>query len=98
MKQRIKYLATIALAAMLFVPAISGAQKMPKKHKNAPGQEPTFKRWNKGLIEGMELPNFDLVAQDGTETSIHEVLDGKPGFIIFTNEHIFYNYFPPRRR
>lgn len=239
MKQRIRYLTAIALAAMLFVPAISGAQKMPKKHKNAPektvvvvtnplvknfdaseyphlqfyytpeemphflevlskvwplppkegitgivvdkegtiayvrlfsnllssntdnrdetnfnilsvaarkgssgesrpledqlkeyvikekaakkdekksytpGQEPTFKGWDKGLIEGMELPNFDLVAQDGTETSIHEVLDGKPGFIIFTNisedgkpvspllwhiEHIFYNYFPPRRR
>ncbi|HKM30666.1 MAG TPA: hypothetical protein VJX89_00720, partial [Bacteroidales bacterium] len=36
MKQRIKYLTAIALAAMLFVPAISGAQKMPKKHKNAP--------------------------------------------------------------
>ena len=35
MKQRIKYLATIALAAMLFVPAISGAQKMPKKHNFA---------------------------------------------------------------
>ncbi|NLA15642.1 MAG: hypothetical protein GX877_03790 [Bacteroidales bacterium] len=87
--------------------------KKDSKKSYTPGQEPTFKGWDKGLIEGMELPDFNLVAQDGTETSIKEVLDGKPGFVVFTNisedgktvspllwhiEHILYNYFPPRTR
>lgn len=86
--------------------------KIDNKKSYAPGQVPSYKGWDKGQIEGLVLPDFDLVAQDGTETTIKEVLDGNPGYIVFTRisedgktvspllwhiEMILYNYFPPRR-
>jgi hypothetical protein len=88
------------------------AAKKDNKKSYTPGQVPSYKGWDKGQIEGLELPDFDLVAQDGTETTIKEVLGGNPGYIVFTQisedgktvspllwhiEHILYNYFPPRR-
>lgn len=78
-----------------------------------PGKEPTFKGWDKGKVEGMMLPDFNLITKDGKEISIKDILNGEPAFIVFTNisedgkdvspmlwhvENVLYNYFPPRKR
>ncbi|HBG52931.1 MAG TPA: hypothetical protein DDW70_01775 [Rikenellaceae bacterium] len=86
--------------------------KKDDKKTYSPGVEPTFKGWDKGDIEGMELHDFSLITKDGTETTIKEILNGQPAFILFTTisadgqevspmlwhvENVLYNYFPPRR-
>ena len=86
--------------------------KKDDKKTYSPGVEPTFKGWDKGDIEGMELHDFSLITKDGTETTIKEILNGQPAFIVFTTisadgqevspmlwhvENVLYNYFPPRR-
>ncbi len=78
-----------------------------------PGEEPSFKGWDKGKVEGMELPDFTLMTKEGNQVSIKEILNGEPAFIVFTNisadgkevspmlwhvENVLYNYFPPRKR
>jgi len=76
------------------------------------GTEPSFKGWDKGDVEGMELPDFKLIKKDGTEVTMKQILNGKPAFIVFAKisasagsgvtpmfwhiENIMYNYFPPR--
>ncbi|MBP6867870.1 MAG: hypothetical protein KBC07_02630 [Bacteroidales bacterium] len=77
------------------------------------GEEPSFKGWDKGDIEGMELPDFNLVTKDGAGITMKEILNGAPAFIVFTTissdgkdvspmlwhvENVLYNYFPPRGR
>ena len=87
------------------------AKKDSKKSYNE-GEEPSFKGWDKGDIDGLELPDFKLVKKDKTEVTIKEILNGKPAFIVFAKippaagsgitpmfwhiENIMYNYFPPR--
>ncbi len=88
------------------------AKRDPKKVYTE-GEVPTFKDWSYGRVYGMELPDFDLVAQDGSEVKMKDVLDGKSAFIVFTKiaengrpaspmlwniENILYNYFPPRKK
>jgi hypothetical protein len=87
--------------------------KKDDKKTYTPGEEPTFKGWDKGKVEGMMLPDFNLITKDGKEISIKDILNGEPAFIVFTNisedgkevspmlwhvENVLYNYFPPRRR
>ncbi|MDD2491443.1 MAG: hypothetical protein PHV12_04525 [Bacteroidales bacterium] len=88
--------------------------KKDDKKSYTEGSEPSFKGWDKGNIEGMELPDFKLIKKDGTEVTIKQILDGKPAFIVFAKippaagsgvtpmfwhiENIMYNYYPPRRR
>ncbi|MDD2550416.1 MAG: hypothetical protein PHD00_10025 [Bacteroidales bacterium] len=47
------------------------------------GQEPNFKGWDKGNIEGMELPNFDVEDASGKSCSIKDLTNGKASFIVF---------------
>jgi hypothetical protein len=58
--------------------------KLDKDKSYTPGQEPTYKGWEDGDIEGLELPDFKMVKSDGTAVSIKEVIAGKPSFIVFS--------------
>ncbi len=94
-----------------FIANEKNAKKDSKKSYNE-GEEPSFKGWDKGDIDGLELPDFKLVKKDKTEVTIKEILNGKPAFIVFAKippaagsgitpmfwhiENIMYNYFPPR--
>lgn len=62
-----------------------GDEKKPDKDKSyTPGQEPTYKGWEDGDIEGLELPDFKMVKSDGTAVAIKEVISGKPSLIVFS--------------
>jgi len=94
-----------------FVANEKNAKKDSKKSYTE-GTEPSFKGWDKGDIDGLELPDFKLIKKDGSEVTIKQVLNGKPAFIVFAKippaagsgvtpmfwhiENIMYNYFPPR--
>ena len=58
--------------------------KLDKDKSYTPGQEPAYKGWEDGDIEGLELPDFKMVKSDGTSVSIKEVISGKPSFIVFS--------------
>ena len=57
--------------------------KVDAKKSYTEGQEPDFKGWDKGNIEGMELPNFDVEDASGKNFSIKDLTSGKASFIIF---------------
>ncbi len=57
--------------------------KVNKKKSWTEGQEPDFKGWDDGDIEGMRLPDFKVSTSDGKEVNIQDVLNGKPSFIVF---------------
>lgn len=94
-----------------FVANEKSAKKDSKKVYSE-GTEPSFKGWDKGDVDGMELPDFKLIKKDGTEVTMKQILNGKPAFIVFAKisasagsgvtpmfwhiENIMYNYFPPR--
>jgi|GEM_PF-720492 len=62
-----------------------GDEKKPDKDKSyTPGTEPTYKGWEDGDIEGLALPDFNMVKSDGTAVTIKEVISGKPSLIVFS--------------
>jgi hypothetical protein len=58
--------------------------KVDKDKSYTPGQEPAYKGWEDGDIEGLELPDFKMVKSDGTTVTIKEIIAGKPSFIVFS--------------
>jgi len=57
--------------------------KVSKKKSYTEGQEPAFKAWEKGDIEEMQLPDFDVYNVNSEKTKIYDAINGKPAFIVF---------------
>lgn len=57
--------------------------KLNKKKSYIEGEEPTYRGWDKGDIEGMKLPDFEVQTSDGQELNFSDVIDSKPSFIVF---------------
>ncbi|MDD3077495.1 MAG: hypothetical protein PHH37_00095 [Paludibacter sp.] len=57
--------------------------KQDKKKIYTEGQDPTFKAWKKGNIEGMLLPDFEVFGLNNEKYKIHDVLKGQPSFVVF---------------
>lgn len=47
------------------------------------GQEPDFKEWENGDIEGMEFPDFEVEDSSGKKYNIKDLTNGKASFIVF---------------
>jgi len=48
------------------------------------GEEPDFRGWDDGDIEGMSLPGFMVQTSDGSEQNIKDIINGKPSIIVFS--------------
>jgi len=66
--------------------------KVDPKKSYTEGQEPNFKGWDKGNIEGMEFPNFNVEDASGKSFSIKDLTSGKASFIVFMGMNPSANY------